>query len=159
MKLSELKTNPKNPRLIKDDRFKKLVKSIEDFPKMMELRPIIIDNENMILGGNMRFKALKELKYKEIPDNWVKRADTLTNVEKKEFIIKDNVSFGELDFDILANEWNDLPLDDWGLDIQNFEEQVFNNSEEKNIKENFEINISFDSFDEYIEFKTKFNIH
>ena len=71
MKLSELKINPDNPRIIKDDRYKKLVKSVSEFPKMMKLRPIIIDGSNMVLGGNMRLKALQELKFKEIPDDWV----------------------------------------------------------------------------------------
>jgi len=120
IKLSTIHPNPQNPRLIKDDRFKKLVKSIEEFPKMMELRPIVVDSEGMILGGNMRFKALKELKYKDVPDDWVKRADSLTDEEKQRFIIEDNVPFGEWDFDILANEWDAVQLADWGLDIPDF---------------------------------------
>jgi len=120
MKLSAIHSNPTNPRFIKDDRFKKLVKSIEEFPKMMALRPIIIDAEGMILGGNMRFKALKELGYKEIPDEWVRRADELTDEEKRRFIIEDNVPFGEWDFDILANEWDSEELTAWGLDIPDF---------------------------------------
>lgn len=117
MKISELKKNPNNPRLIKDDKFKKLVTSIENFPKMMELRPIVVDAEMVVLGGNMRLAALKELNYKEIPDNWVKRADDLTEEEKKQFIIKDNVGFGEWDWDILANEWDNEQLEAWGLDL------------------------------------------
>lgn len=120
MKLSEIHTNPSNPRLIKDDRFKKLVKSISDFPKMMELRPIIVDAEGMILGGNMRFKALKELKYKDVPDEWIKRAEELTDDEKQRFIIEDNVGFGDWDWDILANEWDQDKLTEWGLDIPEF---------------------------------------
>ena len=117
MKLSELKNNPNNPRVLKDDKFKKLIKSIEEFPKMMELRPIVIDADNIVLGGNMRLKALKELKYKDIPDTWVKRAADLTEKEKEQFIIKDNVGFGEWDWDILANEWENEELIEWGLDI------------------------------------------
>ena len=117
MKLSELKINPNNPRLIKDDKFKKLVKSIEDFPKMMELRPIIIDDQNMILGGNMRYKALQHLNFKDIPDSWIKKASELTEEQKREFIIKDNVSFGLHDWDALANEWNEDELKDWGVDL------------------------------------------
>ena len=117
MKLSEINPNPNNPRLVKDDRFKKLVASIEAFPEMMELRPMIIDENNVILGGNMRYKALKELKRKEIPDNWVKRADELTEDQKKEFVIKDNVGFGEHDWDKLANEWDVELLNEWGLDL------------------------------------------
>ena len=120
MKLSDIHTNPSNPRLIKDERFKKLVKSIEEFPKMMALRPIIIDVDGMILGGNMRFKALKELKYKDVPDEWIKRASELTDEEKQRFVIEDNVPFGEWDFDILANEWDAEQLTEWGLDIPDF---------------------------------------
>ena len=118
MKLSELKTNPKNPRLIKDDKFRKLVKSIHDFPQMMELRPIIVDENNVIQGGNMRFKALKELGYKEIPDNWVKHGKDLTTEQWQEFVIKDNVGFGEWDFEQLANEWDSEKLEEWGLDVE-----------------------------------------
>jgi len=119
MKLSSLKLNPDNPRLIKDERFKKLCKSIQEFPKMMELRPIIIDKtqDNLILGGNMRYRALKELKQKDIPDEWVKDASDLTEDEKRRFIIEDNVPFGEWDFDLLANAWGDLPLVEWGLEL------------------------------------------
>lgn len=120
MLLSELKTNPKNPRLIKDARFKKLVQSIQDFPQMMELRPIIVDEHNMILGGNMRFKALQQLKMEEVPDSWVKQASALSEAEKQEFIIKDNVGFGENDWDILANEWDQDQLIEWGMEIPPF---------------------------------------
>jgi ParB-like chromosome segregation protein Spo0J len=97
IKLSDLKKNPNNPRLIKDDKFQKLVKSIENFPKMMELRPIIVNDQNIVLGGNMRLAALKELGYKEIPNEWVKKAKDLTPEQQNEFIVKDNVSFGAWD--------------------------------------------------------------
>jgi len=117
MKLSSIKLNPNNPRLIKDEKFKKLCKSIEEFPQMMELRPIIVDEEGVILGGNMRYQALQYLGYKELEDKWVMRASDLTEEQKKEFIVKDNVGFGEWDWDVLANEWDDLPLADWGLDV------------------------------------------
>lgn len=120
MKITEIYSNPDNPRLIKDDKFKKLVKSISEFPKMMELRPIITDEKGMILGGNMRFKALCELKYKDIPDGWVKRADELTDEEKRRFIASDNIGFGEWDWDVLANEWDQEELISWGLDIPDF---------------------------------------
>ena len=120
MKISQLKSNPNNPRLIKDDKFKKLCDSIQAFPKMMELRPIIIDEGNIILGGNMRFNALKHLGYKELPADWVKQANELTEEQKQEFIVKDNVGFGEWDWDILANEWDDLKLTEWGLDVPNY---------------------------------------
>ena len=117
MKLSELKKNPNNPRLIKDEKFKKLVQSLQDFPQMMELRPIIINGGNMVLGGNMRLAALKELNYKDIPDNWVMKASDLTPEQQREFIIKDNVSFGAHDWDILANEWDTEKLKEWGLEV------------------------------------------
>ena len=104
MKLSEIKSNPNNPRIIKDDKFHKLVNSIKDFPQMMELRPIVIDENNIVLGGNMRLKALKELKYTEIADEWIKRASELTESEKQQFIIKDNVGFGDWDWELLAND-------------------------------------------------------
>jgi hypothetical protein len=116
MKVSQIKSNPNNPRVIKDDRFRKLVKSIEEFPKMMELRPMVVNADNIVLGGNMRLKALKELGYKDIPDEWVKRADELTEDETRRFIIADNVGFGEHDWDLLANEWKSEELAEWGLD-------------------------------------------
>lgn len=116
MKLSEIHINPANPRIIKDDRFKKLVKSISEFPKMLELRPIVVDSDLQILGGNMRFKALQELRYKDIPDKWIKRADELTDEEKRRFIIEDNVPFGEWDWEMLS-EWDKEKLKEWGMDI------------------------------------------
>lgn len=117
MKLTDLKLNPDNPRFIRDERFAKLVKSISEFPKMMELRPIIIDSDNMILAGNMRYRALLELKFKDISDKWVKNANELTEDEKRRFIIADNIGFGENDWDILANSRNEEELKDWGLDL------------------------------------------
>lgn len=124
MKLSQIKKNPDNPRVIKDERFKKLVQSIEQFPKMMKLRPIIIDSNNVILGGNMRYEALKQLDFIEIPDDWVKRADELTEEEKQRFIIADNVGFGDWDFEALANDWDVDKLEDWGLELPGWEEEI-----------------------------------
>ena len=124
MKISEIKLNKKNPRLIKDYKFEKLKKSIIEFPKMLELRPIIIDNDNIILGGNMRYQALKDLGYKELPDNWVKKSSELSEEEKQRFIIADNVGFGDWDWDIIANEWDTEILADWGLDVPSFEVDV-----------------------------------
>ena len=117
IKVSTLISNPNNPRIIRDEKFKKLVESIQSFPKMMELRPIIVDGENMVLGGNMRLKALTELGMTEIPDNWVKQAADLTPEQVKEFIVKDNVGFGEWDWDLLANEWDQDQLEEWGVDM------------------------------------------
>lgn len=120
IQLKDIKPNPNNPRLIKDDKFKKLVKSIEEFPKMMELRPMVIDENSIVLGGNMRLKALKELGYKEVSDTWVKSAKDLTPDEIRRFIIADNVGFGEHDWEMLANEWDLNELTEWGLDVPDF---------------------------------------
>lgn len=115
MKISDIKANPNNPRIIKDDKFKGLVQSVRDFPEMLELRPIVVNKDMIILGGNMRYKACKEAWLKEIP---VIVADNLTEEQEREFLIKDNVSGGEWDWDILANEWNSEELAEWGLDVQ-----------------------------------------
>jgi len=117
MKLSELKNNPNNPRLIKDDKFEKLCNNIKSMPAMMALRPIVVDANNVVLGGNMRLKALQHLGYKDIPDEWVKQANELTPEEQRKFIILDNVSGGEWDYSILANEWDAKDLENWGLDV------------------------------------------
>ena len=117
IKLSKLKPNPNNPRLIKDDKFMKLVKSLETFPQMMELRPIIVDENNVIQGGNMLFKALLHLGFKEIPESYVKAGKDLTAEQWREFVIKDNVGFGEWEWDTLANEWDTEQLTEWGLDL------------------------------------------
>ena len=122
VKISKVKGNPNNPRIIKNDKFKKLVKSIQEFPEMLKLRPIVVDENFIILGGNMRFKALNELGHTEIPNNWVKVAKGLTEAEKKEFIIKDNIGFGEWDWDDLANNWDEANLKLWGLDFPMFDD-------------------------------------
>jgi site-specific DNA-methyltransferase (adenine-specific) len=118
VKISEVKPNPKNPRIIKDDKFRKLVKSIQEFPDMLNKRPLVVftdvDNKYVVLGGNMRLKACKEIGLKEIP---IIVADEWTEEQKNEFLIKDNVGFGEWDWDQLANEWDAEKLDDWGLDL------------------------------------------
>ena len=118
-KISEVKLNPNNPRLIKDDKFKKLVQSIKDFPEMLNIRPIVVNQDMIILGGNMRYKACKEAGLKEIP---IIITD-LTEEQQREFLIKDNTSGGEWDWDILKKEWDLELLDEWGLDIPSFENQ------------------------------------
>jgi ParB-like chromosome segregation protein Spo0J len=117
-KISEIKLNPNNPRLIKDEKFEKLVKSIKEFPEMLDIRPIVVNSDMVILGGNMRFKACKEAGLKEIP---VIVADNLTEEQQREFLIKDNTSGGEWDFEVLANEWDNEQLEDWGLDLVGFD--------------------------------------
>jgi hypothetical protein len=114
LKVSEIKLNPNNPRLIKDDKFTKLVQSIKDFPEMLDIRPIVVNADMVILGGNMRFKACKEAGLKEVP---IIVADNLTEEQQREFLIKDNTSGGEWDFEMLANEWDVEQLDAWGLDV------------------------------------------
>jgi hypothetical protein len=117
LNIAAIKPNEENPRFITDAKFKKLVKSIKDFPEMLEVRPLVIDEDNIVLGGNMRLKALKAAGVFEIP---VKRVIGWTEQQKREFIIKDNVGFGEWDWDIIANEWNSEQLSDWGLDLPTF---------------------------------------
>lgn len=112
--ISQVKTNPNNPRLIKNDKFKKLVSSIKEFPEMLEIRPIVVDNDNIVLGGNMRLRACKEAGLKEVH---IIKADQLTEKQQREFIIKDNVGFGEWDWDDLVNEWDVNELENWGLDL------------------------------------------
>jgi len=112
--ISEIKNNPNNPRVIKDDKFEKLVASIKEFPKMLEIRPIVVNDDMIVLGGNMRLKACKAAGLKEVP---VLKASNLTEDEQRQFIIKDNVSGGEWDWDMLANEWDVEQLEEWGLDV------------------------------------------
>jgi len=116
--IQEVKPNENNPRFIKDYKFKKLVKSIKEFPEMLKLRPIVVNSEMVVLGGNMRLKACKEAGLKEV---WVLKADDLTEQQQREFIVKDNVGFGEWDWDVLGNEWNTQQLEDWGMEIIGFD--------------------------------------
>ena len=113
-KISAIKRNPNNPRILKDDKFAKLTQSIKDFPQMLDIRPIVVNDDMVVLGGNMRLKACKEAGLKEVP---VIKVNDLTEEQQREFIIKDNVGFGEWDWDLLANEWDTDLLDDWGLDL------------------------------------------
>lgn len=125
MKVSQLKPNPNNPRVIKDDKFRKLIESLRSFPEMMEKRPMVcvtdVDGKMFPLGGNMRLRAIQELGMKDIPETWVMIADDWTEDKRREFTIKDNVGFGEWDWDALANEWDSGLLDEWGLNIPSFE--------------------------------------
>lgn len=127
VKISEVKMNPNNPRVIKDEKFNKLVKSIKEFPKMLEIRPIVVNQDMIVLGGNMRLKACKEAGLKEVP---IILADNLTEDEQKQFIIKDNIGFGEWDWEMLANEWESDLLEDWGLDIPFNEEYLIEDDQD-----------------------------
>ena len=123
MKLSQIKPNPNNPRTIKDEAFKKLCNSITEFPKMLALRPMVVDADWVILGGNMRYKALQHLGFKDIPDEWVRRADELTEDERRRFIIADNVSGGEWDVEDLAANWDREELSDWGVELPEWKDE------------------------------------
>lgn len=117
IEIKKLKLNPGNPRKIVDAKMERLKKSIQDFERMMELQPIVVSEDFTVLGGNMRLQAIKQLGYKEIPEEWVKVAEGLTEEQKREFVIKDNVGFGEWDWEILGNEWEAEQLIEWGLDV------------------------------------------
>jgi hypothetical protein len=151
MNINEIKPNPNNPRIIKDDKFKKLVKSIQDFPQMLELRPIVIDENNIVLGGNMRLKACIEAGLKDVP---VKQAKELTEEQKKEFIVKDNVGYGEWDWDDLANNWDEQLLTEWGLDIPNFDVSGFADQNKElsldDVNDSMSINLKFTEEEYYI---------
>ena len=121
VKISKVKPNETNPRLIKDSKFNKLVNSIKEFPEMLKLRPIVVNKDMVVLGGNMRLKACKEAGLKDV---WILKADNLTEEQQKEFIVKDNVGFGEWDWDILANQWDNVQLKDWGMDVWQPEEEI-----------------------------------
>ena len=114
IEVSKLKPNPDNPRTISKDKFKKLVKSIKEFPQMLKIRPIVVDENMIVLGGNMRLQALKKLGIKET--YYIQEKD-LTTEQKEQFIIKDNVGFGEWDWDMLANEWDISKLEDWAVNV------------------------------------------
>ena len=124
MKIKDIKPNPNNPRVLRDEKFQKLKQSITEFPKMLALRPMVIDENNVVLGGNMRLRALQELGFTDVEEAWVKRSSDLTEQEKKRFIIADNVAFGEWDWDTLANDWDVADLEAWGLDIPQFENEA-----------------------------------
>lgn len=112
--IEKVKLSPYNPRVIKNNKFTKLMKSLMEFPQMLELRPIVVDEDMIVLGGNMRLRACMELGLKEVP---IVVAEGLNEEQKKEFVIKDNAAFGEWDWDLLANEWQIQDLSDWGIDI------------------------------------------
>lgn len=118
VKVKDIKPNPNNPRYIRDEKFEKLKQSIKEFPEMLKLRPVVVDDNMMVLGGNMRLKALTDLGIEEVE---IIKAKDLTDKQKEEFIIKDNVGFGEWDWDMLANEQDNELLTDWGLDVVKYD--------------------------------------
>ena len=139
VKSYKIKSNPNNPRLIKDDDFFDLVKSIKEFPKMLEKKPLVCITEGdhyVILGGNMRFKACKHLGIKDI---WIDLADDWSEEERRKFIIKDNLYSGKWDWDKLANEWDHEELEDWGLNTPVFEDDLSNNDQYKGMNPDLEL--------------------
>lgn len=146
--IRQVRPNPDNPRFIKGDKFEKLVKSIKEFPQMLELRPIVVNEDMVVLGGNMRLKACQEAGIEQVP---IIFADNLTPEQQKEFIIKDNSSFGEWDWDLLANEWDVDQLADWGMDIPNFD--IDNDIQDEKdlsdqLEQSFKIEIDLESEEE-----------
>jgi DNA modification methylase len=115
--IGTIKNNPNNPRVIKDDKFKKLVQSIKDLPEMAEVRPVVVNTDMVVLGGNMRLKAMREAGWKDVPIHVVDWDED----KQRQFIIKDNVSGGEWDWEMLANEWDTEELQEWGLDLPDFD--------------------------------------
>lgn len=128
MPLSQIQANPNNPRVITEEKFKLLVKSVKEAPWMLEARPLVVDEDNVVLGGNMRLRALTEAGYTEAH---VHKLTGLTPEQKQEFVIKDNVPFGQWDWDVLANEWPTDLLNEWGMD-------VWDPSDEPNLDDFFE---------------------
>jgi hypothetical protein len=136
VKINTVKSNPNNPRIIKDAKFQKLVQSLKDFPEMLEKRPIVVDENMIVLGGNMRLKASVEAGLKQV---WIDVAEGWTEEQKKEFVIKDNASYGEWDWDILANEWEPELLIDWGVDVwQPAEEPDYSILDDEDLSEQLE---------------------
>lgn len=119
VKISTIKANPNNPRICRDEKFAKLVQSIRDFPEMLRLRPIVVNDDMIVLGGNQRLRASKQAGLKIVP---IIKASDLTEDQQREFIIRDNASSGDWDWDALANEWDDVKLNDWGLDVPKFDD-------------------------------------
>ncbi len=145
VKISVVKSNPNNPRIIKDNKFKKLVQSIEDFPEMLQLRPIVVNKDNVILGGNMRHKACIDAGLKEV---YIIKADKLTKQQQEEFVIKDNSSFGEWDWDLLANQFDTRELIQWGIDVPKFDLDEDTKDLSDNIKESYRVEVELDSEEE-----------
>jgi hypothetical protein len=153
LEITKIRNNPNNPRLIKDQNFKKLVQSLRDFPEMLQARPIVVDPENMVLGGNMRLKACIEAGIKEVPVY----VATWDEVKQKQFIIKDNIGYGEWDWDILANEWDASELEQWGLDVWQPEEDAVKElkEEEYTFGANWFLSIEFENEKQTNEWYTK----
>lgn len=144
VKISDIKPNPDNPRIIKDAAFKKLVQSIKNFPEMIEAREIVVNQDMVILGGNMRYRALQEAGVKEVP---VKIVDWSED-KQREFVIKDNVSGGEWDYDMLANQYEIEELEAWGLELPEMIDSEIKDDDDLELQEKKVIEVSLQSDDE-----------
>ncbi|CAB5224218.1 ParB/Sulfiredoxin [uncultured Caudovirales phage] len=157
--IKKIKPNSNNPRIIKDGKYKALVKSIKELPDMLEMRPIVVNSEFMVLGGNMRLRACQEAGYKEVP---IMIAKDWTPEQEKEFIIKDNLSFGEWDWEMIANEWDSKELNEWGMDVIDFDSQVnmdeFFEDDKEGDKGTFKIILEYTE-DDYNKVILAFNNH
>lgn len=156
IKINQLRLNDQNPRFIRDHKFEKLVKSIQSFGKMLEIRPIVVDENMMILGGNMRFRACKTAGLDEIP---VMIVSGLTDAEKNEFIVKDNVGFGEWDFEMLGNQFEPDQLLDWGMDVPiSFnDDDLFDIENANGFNESVSFTIKCESMEQMEQLQTKLN--
>jgi len=154
--IKEIKPNPNNPRILKDDKFKKLVQSLKDFPEMANVRPIVVNKDMIVLGGNMRLRAMQEAGWKKAPVQIV----DWTIEKQNEFIIKDNVGYGEWDWDVIANDWDYEDLNKWGLDVPGFNlDENFTENNEYNFQN--KVTIEFKTFEEaqsYYEKSLKENL-
>ena len=166
VKIGNVKSNPNNPRVIKDDNFRKLVNSIKEFPKMLKIRPIVVNDDMIVLGGNMRLKACKEAGLKEVP---IIKASDLTEDEQRQFIIKDNVSGGEWDWDMLTSDWDTEKLEEWGLELPYTEDDIteMHNPDNEETENKFatELNsesnylvLKFDKDIDWVQAKTLFGL-
>jgi len=153
LNISEIKPNDNNPRFITDAKFKKLVKSIKEFPQMLEMRPLVVDEDNVVLGGNMRLEALKAAGVFEVT---VHQAMGLTDEQKKEFIIKDNLPYGEWDWDSLSSGWDETLLNDWGFNVwKPSDEDYFDVDEEQEDKKPSLQDDDHSAFELVLEYENK----
>lgn len=153
-KIEEVFENEGNPRKVSRNKLEKLKKSIQDFPEMLELRPIVVTPDNIVLGGNMRYRALRELGYKEIPVVYAE----LTDKQETEFIVKDNLSYGDWDYDLLRDGgWEDSVLLDWGMDLEN-EEEIEDNLPKTNDETEYAFSTELDKESNYVVLKFNKNI-
>ena len=155
MQVSDLQLNPQNPRTISAAAFDQLVESIREFPKMMELRPMVIDADNVVIGGNQRLKAIQALGMEEVPETWVKPASELTPEERKRFIVMDNLTSGEWEFTILARDFDVTALAEWGIDIPEVNIDMDEITDVLGFNEGVDFLIKCASLDELAELQTK----